>query len=155
MLHDFRIKATTLFLGNKATPEQIRRFIRVKNDQLQVDAPRWQWALKEAATSLGIDTDLNAIRLPLGVRMPTLATYNRPFKRRGVECFEKFECIRIGAVMTIPIFISQEPDPATRRENHPEPPTPEQMRALLRFVGIHIGLSPWGSQFNYGRFQLI
>lgn len=150
MLYTLRIKLTTPFLGNKQTKKQIREFRRDSNGNIQIDSPQWHFVIREAIDTLGMNVNPEAIRLPLAYRSPRVGLYTRRWKDdRGMQT-EEFECIQKGTELTIELLSLKQ------SENSIQPgPTRDELFHILDCAGKWIGLSPWGSKFTYGRFEVL
>ena len=154
MLYEAKIRLNKAFLGSQCTRDKIRRFHKTKSGEIIIDTDRWSWALREAAISLRLDktVDLDCIRFEEGFRSPTLSLYVRKWHERGKQREEMFESIRENTILTFDILITSVY--TEQGLNAKQPPDAEQFTALMNFVGKMIGLSPWGSKFGFGRFQV-
>jgi len=154
-LFDLKIKVRSPWLGNKATPARIRCFIQ-KHNELVIDVAQWQWKVKEAAEDLHVPSDvaLDSLILPATIRKPAIVPYVRKFTQNDQKREEMFESIREGAVLTMPIAITSEPESALHG-NKKRSLTHGEARAIFDHIGKIHGLSPWGNNFGYGRFMVL
>lgn len=146
-------------LGNKQTPERIRRFERDTTfdpPKIRVDLAQWYWALGQAQEALGLSRiDQFAVRFEDAFIAPRLQLYVRRWSdtRHNKQEQEMFESIGKGTVLTFnPILLStQEPSQSAGKLRAP---TLSEMKDIMGCVGHMLGLSPWGSKFGYGRFTV-
>lgn len=157
MIYALKIRLTSQMLGNVNSHEKVRRFERCrKSSDLQPDPVLWRWALAQAAQSLHLRVETDAIAIPPGIRAPTLSLYRRHFykdgkKGRKERVFEDFECINVGAVLTIYLQVAS----SLPGEPNKKVPSRADLENLFVFIGKFVGLSPWGSRFDYGRFDVV
>jgi hypothetical protein len=144
-------------LGGTLTHEKIRRFNRRRNStDLAPDPVQWRWALKQAAETLRLDVATTAIAVPPGIQAPTLVLYRRHYYRDGKggkreRAFEDFESINTGAVLTIYLQVAS----SLPGKPNVKTPTKADVENIFIFIGHFIGLSPWGSNYDYGRFNVL
>lgn len=158
MLYALKIKLTSQMLGGTVTHEKIRRFDRRrKSSDLALDAVQWRWVIEQAANSLRLPVRTDAIAIPPGIQAPSFAIYRRHFWRNGTQgkrerVFEDFECINVGAVLTIYLQVA---DALPGKSQGRRTPTKADVENIFVFAGQFIGLSPWGSNYDYGRFNVL
>ncbi len=158
MLIRTRIKITSAWLGSERTPNQVRRFERNDSTKdLKINLAQWNWALVEAMDALGMDSvDPSTIRFPTHISPPALELYIRRWSHTGKETQqEKFEAIRTGTHLTFDVLITRTKEPSSASQGNSRPPTVDEYRRVMEFIGDRIGLSPWGSRMGYGRFQVM
>lgn len=158
---EIRIRLTRPFLGDRRYEGGIRRFDTSKGrDGVMLFHPnveQWRWAFREALDSIGLldKVDVDYLRFPVSIKSPAIAQYVRRVNIKHKQEEQKFECFRTGTVLTIPVFLlgeleGEHPDwPVTS-----ERPTEDLVLKCFAIIGEDIGLSPWGSKFGYGRFDL-
>ena len=150
MFLEVRIKLRTPLLGSQQTKERIRRFIKGSDKHIKLNAAQWMKAFHQAAKELRIENlDFAAIRLPEELYAPTLMLHTRNFNFKGAPREELFESIQTGAVLGFKVMVLDRSESA-RDDEHA--PTLDEFSRLLSCIGEWIGLSPFGGQFNYGRF---
>lgn len=161
MLYELRIKLTTPMLGDQTTRDNLRKFDTppVFNGDIRLSIPRWHWAVSEAAKQADLEhVDARRIMLDHRLRRPSMELYNRSWfeERRGksVRCSEMFESIRAGAELTLGFLITDVADPSGDVDKLKTPSLGE-LTVLMQTVGSYIGISPWGSSFGYGRFDVM
>ena len=160
MLLRVKIKLKSPFLGNCRTTDKIRRFDRSKafKHDIQVDMVRWNWAIEEAIEALGMDLDPSAVRVTPNYKAPKLELYVRRWRdgKTGKQKEEMFESIKSGAVLTIDVLVINNKEPeGSNADDVFKKPTKEDLKDILSLVGRMLGLSPWGSKFGYGRFEVL
>ncbi len=143
MLVTVKLKLITPFLGSKKPDHQNLRRLEMHQGQVLVRVPFWQEQFQRAATELQYDVDVATIQPPERFRPATIRHYRRTYSRVNVEWFESFQA---GTVLTLDFVIQH----LAKRA-----PNPQQLAAILRFTGQRLGLSPWGSKFGLGRFELM
>lgn len=163
MLYHIRIKLTSPMLGDQHTRDNTRRFDRPAslNGYIRLDMPRWNWAISEAlkTSDLFKDIDPERVMMEHKLRTPKLDLHNRTWlkenKRTGqkTRCREMFESINEGAEITLNVLVSEDPSPDSKDIRRA--PTVEELEKMFSVMGDLVGISPWGSQFGYGRFSLI
>ena len=119
---------------------------------------QWRWALKEAFNSMGLltQTSVDFVRLPTRIVCPSTYMYSRAYGGRDVDKKEMFESFRSGTVLTFNVFILSSLEQSNIMINFPQrPPTVEETVKAFSIIGEDIGLSPWGSKFDYGRFTVV
>lgn len=156
MMFALKIKLVSQMLGGTITHEKIRRFDRRRNStDLAPDAVQWRWALKQAAETLRLDVSTDAIAVPPGIQAPTLSLYRRHYYRdkggKRERVYEDFESINTGAVLTIYLQVAS----SLPGKPHAKVPNKADVENLFVFIGQFLGLSPWGSKYDYGRFTVL
>jgi len=156
MLLQVKIKLTSPLLGDKMNTGGVRRFTRtaqMRNDEIPLDSALWVWAITQAAESLNLYITGDMFRIPTKIQAPTLHLYNRRWTTKtGKKKVDMFESVRTGSVLTIPILLfSEVPTSITKDRVVAEC----DFIAALHLVGTLIGISPWGSKFGYGRFEVL
>ena len=133
-----QIRLTSPILGDmKADKDGIRRF-RKNRDRIIVDQRVWDAQFREAARVIGMKLGKQDILwFEPSYISPAIRLYRRVYSRVHVEMFE---AIQKGTVITLSITTSIPED---------------QFRQLLETVGLHLGLSQFGSKFGFGRFEII
>lgn len=154
MLYEVKLRVTDQpWLGEQRTRERVRRFRRDKKNRIAINKTEWQWAFASAAKALRFDIDVATIRTETGFEAPSLNLYTRKYHFKGKPHEEMFESISEGTVLTIPILVmeSREDDKEGQQQR---PPSHEELQDILKFVGRFIGLSPWGTRWGYGTFEI-
>lgn len=156
-----KIKLLSPMLGSIRTKDCRRFNTREEDGKLlwEIKNDQWMWALKEAMDSMGMlkRSSADFIRLPFTIPAPKINYYVRQWRDdTGKKHEEKFECFSAGTVISFDVFVTGslegEPTPLTE---HLLPPTRTELRKVFSRIGYHIGLSPWGSKYNFGRFKLL
>jgi hypothetical protein len=154
MLYEVKVRVTEKpWLGEQRTKEHVRKFRRDKKDRIAIDHTQWQWAFTSAAKALHYDIDASTIRTESGFSRPTLSLYNRKYSYKGAAREEMFESIREGTIVSFNILVMEAPPEDTEGQQQ-RPPTEKELRTILDYVGMFIGLSPWGSRWGYGTFEV-
>lgn len=155
-----KIKLLSPMLGNIRTKD-CRKF-NIKDvsghKQWEIKNDQWMWAITEAMDSMGLlkKSSADFIRLPYAIPAPKVNYYVRQWHdKTGKICEEKFECFSAGTVISFDVFVTGTLEEEGELTKHLAPPTRTELRKIFSRVGYHIGLSPWGSKFNFGRFQLL
>lgn len=164
MLIDIKLRVTSKFLGSKNTHAGIFRFRRTdgntgdKDSLLLIEQDIWRWAMLGAVGSLGMNVDVDVIHLPPGIRLGAVYLFERRYKTRprpphyqGKEKTSKHEVIREGSILGFKLAIS---DSRPDKKNPPPPPTIGDVEKIFNYIGEYVGLSPFGSQFGFGRFHV-
>jgi len=165
MHYSLRIKLITRMLGDQRNADKIRRFPKpgIMKGEIAMDLSRWSWLLTEALHSLNMpEIDVESVHMCSSFRSPTLEVFRRNWRetnrRTGKtrECDEMFESIRPGAELELRLFVTQTKDPGGMEEEvETRPPTTEELRKVFEVIGTTLGVSPWGSKFGYGRFEVL
>ena len=153
MLYRIQIKLTSPWLGDQSTHQDIRRFRRYKgSDKLETNVVQWKWAIKQAAESLRMLVHYDTVQAPPWIVSPTLRYYTRKFRKGGQGPVKKenFEMIDSGTVLTFHMQVHSD----LPGKKDAKPPSRVELKQLLTFVGRFVGLSPFGSTFDYGRFEV-
>lgn len=149
-LYDLKIKLTSVWLGNQRTRENVRRFRRDSDGKLAVDLAQWSWTFQQAAEALHMDDiDTDTIRPQMNIDPPTLVLYRRKYTHKNKQQSEMFEALRENLVLTIKILVT------TTEKSDKYSPDEARLRDIFRFTGMFLGLSPWGGQYGYGRFDVV
>jgi hypothetical protein len=154
MIFELQMKLTTPWLGDVVTHEKIRRFRRYRGgEHLEPDAVQWRWAVKQAAESLRLNIHADTVQVPAWIKAPTLRLYTRKLRKAGKGQLktEDFEMIDKGAVLTIHLQVHSD----LPRDKSAKGPSRAELLQLFTFVGRFIGLSPFGTTFDYGRFDVL
>jgi hypothetical protein len=158
MLVTLRIKLLEPFLGDQRTPEQIRRFRR-REDEILLDMSQWSRAVRQSLEDLHLEAvDPASILFPLTLPVGRTDMYNRKWweKRyvtgvqRNVLKEELCECIKSGAELSFDVGLTIESTVENKR-----PATEDELGMIMGYIGKMIGLSPFGSQFKFGRFKVM
>lgn len=148
-LYDLKIKLTSSWLGNQRTRENVRRFRRDRDSKLAVDMSQWSWTFKQAAEALHMaEIDTDTIRPQMNIDPPTLVLYRRNYTSKNKQQYEMFEAMRENTVLSIKILVT-----AADKKNM-QSPDAARLRDIFNFIGMFLGLSPWGGQYGYGRFEV-
>ena len=153
MLHDLRLRLTTPFLGATKGEPTLRFDRGDTGDWLRLNVAQWLHALSEAGKSLELPTDMDPTAVtvqPVYRRPSSMVLYRRNYHRDGRPAHVMHEAINRNVILTVEIFL---PVNAVTADSH-RPPTAEELRQMLEFVGAYVGLSPWGSKFGYGKFTV-
>lgn len=158
MLASTKIRVTSPWLGSERTAQQVRRFERDNfSKQLKLDLAQWNWALDQALESLDMKhIDPGSVRFPVHIDAPSLELFLRRWSNteRGQQQ-EKFESIRAGTQLTFNVLLTTAREPSSGSKVDTRPPTVEEFKKIMSFIGEHVGLSPWGNRMGYGRFQVM
>ena len=148
-LYNVKIKLTSSWLGNQRTRENVRRFRRDRDGKLAVDMAQWNWTFQQAAEALHMsDIDTDTIRPQMNIDPPSLVLYRRNYTHKNKQQHEMFEAIRENCVLTIKVLVT-----ATDKQDKFAPDL-ARLRDIFKFTGMFLGLSPWGGQYGYGRFDV-
>jgi len=160
MLLCVKIKLKKPFLGNCRTTDKIRRFDRSKafKHNIQVDMLRWNWTIEEAISALELDLDPSSIRVNPTYSAPKIELFVRRWRdgKSGKQREEMFEAIKAGAVLSFEVLVINNKEPeGSNADDTFKKPTIKDLYKILTLVGEILGLSPWGSKFGYGRFEVL
>lgn len=158
MLCRLRIKLTSPLLGSHPTPGGVRRFERIKSDKdMLVYRPEaWRWLVGEAITSLHMPAYMQeCIQPPEGFPAAKIHFYTRKYFQNKKPCRDEFEAISSGTILTLRFAVTSPPPDCDASITCGGPPSYEDIRAIFRFGGQFLGMSPWGSKFGYGRFIVV
>lgn len=162
---DIKIKLKKAMLAARHGKGDVRRFdlnpgssnkVRWEINQVQ-----WRWAMSEALDSMNLlrETSVDYIRIPVDIECPGIGLYTRRWTDKAGSHKEDFEAFRAGTTITIPVTILSELE---GKSDSPfdnllslRPPTEEEVFKCFDIIGAEIGLSPWGSKFGYGRFEVV
>jgi hypothetical protein len=153
MLHKVRIRLSSPLLGDKQTRERVRRFSTAEGF-LMLDQAHWFWACREAVTALHLDeVESETIHQPSKMLVPTIHLYNHRYRSAtGRQQQEMFESVNSNYVLTFYLLVTS---PEVGTTSTKRPPTLEELHKVLDLVGEHIGISPWGNKFGFGRFKVL
>jgi hypothetical protein len=148
-LYNLKIKLTSVWLGNQRTRENVRRFRRDRDGKIAVDLAQWNWTFQQAADALHMDDiDTDTIRPQVNIDPPALVLYRRNYTHKNKQQCEMFEALRENCILNIQVLVT-----ATDKQNK-FPPDLARLNGIFRFTGVFLGLSPWGGQYGYGRFDV-
>jgi hypothetical protein len=116
-----------------------------------IDSIEWQWAFASAAKALECDVNVETIRTESGFDAPSICLYNRKYHHNGKPLEEMFESIREGAVITLHVLVMESGEIHGQQY---KAPSKEELHWIFDYVGMFIGLSPWGSRWGFGRFEV-
>lgn len=153
MLYEIQIKLTTPWLGDVVTHTNVRRFRRYRGgEHLEPDAVQWRWALRQAAESLRLGFHADTVQTPAWIKAPSLRLYTRKFRKggKGRVREEDFEMIDKGTVLTFHLQVHS----GLPGKKGAVPPSRVDLQQALVFVGRFVGLSPFGTAFDYGKFEV-
>lgn len=155
-----RIKLRSPFLGDIKTPKGRKLNTKTTGGVVywKPQISQWRWAMKEALDSLGLqlETSVDFIRFPVEIRAPKISAYQRAFHVQDTIKYELFESFATGAVISFRLFILGSLEGQNSMIQIPQrQPTKEEVLNCFKIVGSSIGLSPWGSKYDYGRFIVL
>lgn len=165
MLVNLRIRLTAHILGdkkmrqqkrdpNEEEPPMLRVFSTVEEDEHPLDLVDLYESLRAAISDLGLlHISAEMIHFPTHIQKPKYIRYVRHYQPRnsGRKLEEIFVGIQKNNVLTIPVFIY---DDDSSEPGALKPPTLEEFEKIMIYVGKHIGISPFGKNFGYGRFTI-
>lgn len=155
MILNVQIKFTTVFIGSRKLDENnnIRRIARIFGDDsaIKMFTRRIrQLFFKYATEELGIqDYEYDAIKLDGALRLvdPSVDTgiHIRKFMDHasGEEVIEKFEAYPCGTKMSFEVCIDE------------SKVSVEQLEKILGFIGKYDGISQFGFNWGYGKFNVV
>lgn len=153
MLYNLKLKIVEKpWLGQQRTTDKIRKFRRDKKGRIAIDTVQWQWALASAARALDYSVNVETIRTESGFEPPKLTLYNRKYHYKGKPHEEMFEAIREGTQLNIPILVMESNDVEGQQYTAP---SKEELLHIFEYVGMFIGLSPWGSRWGFGLYDTL
>ncbi len=152
MLYEIKLRIKTPVVGN--TWDHLRRmfiFPREENAWCLDITTKHIWAglLENAVESLGIKVDIDTIRWPRTLLLPSLhllEIHSAPEKKQRPV---KHESIPRNVILTIPLMVRH-----TDGEQTLNYPSHEQLHAIFKFIGDYEGISPFGSSTGYGLFDV-
>lgn len=157
MLYQTRIKIKSAVLGDRQGPDKVLRFQRGDNDTLVIPIDHWRWAVSEAVDGLRLgQVEKECMHSLVSFRAPTLMLYNRPYNLNGKRLTASHEAIRKGAELGFEVIVTS--TPPIRGEAHAKgkfSPAKEEVEQILKFIGLFLGISPFGSHMGYGRYDLM
>lgn len=122
---------------------------RAELDGMAVDMNWWVHCFKEAQKALNIaELQMEHVKFPLSLQIPTTRQFNYRWFNNKTKAHRarRFESIPSGCVMTVPMVITQ---PGL---------TPDAVELLMarifRWWGQWMGISDWGRDFGFGRFDV-
>jgi hypothetical protein len=138
-----RIKLTKPWLGDLTPdPSGVRRFRRI-GKLIKIQPALWREQFQKAAHDTHIRANLQAIKLPESMIPASIHLYTRRYSQVQTDIFESF---RKGTVLQTLLHLQCD---------EPRAVTLDQVRVLMACIGEWHGLSPWGSKFGYGRFEVL
>ena len=160
---DVRLLKPILAARPPRDPAGRREFDAVSREAKSVCLPanmaRWEWAFLEARDSIGCARASVACITPATVFTTKLtSTYTREFKRGsdGMRQTERFECVPSNAVLRWEWSLASSLPPHVEiGELRSDPPSEEEFDSMLVFIGRMLGMSEWGNQYGFGRFEVI
>lgn len=147
MLFDIRICLTSELLGEQRQGE-VRRLRRESKDVVSVPLAHWQWAFQEAAETMHLPINPATLSPEPGIRCPTIVLYRRTYTHKGVKQAEMFEAVRKGAQLSFQLA-------TLHHVQNTIPPNVGDVQKLMIYVGKFIGISQWGNQYGFGRFEVL
>lgn len=134
-----------------------RSFERVKTkegERIAHPLSRWCWALREARDSLGLlHLDTRSISVERAWPDVKTSTYVRRFGSRASKDEEWFESFPANRVLAVRFNLSGDPPPSESLTDMASPTT-DELDAMLSYVGEWLGMSHWGNELDFGRFEL-
>jgi hypothetical protein len=126
-----------------------------RSDMLLLDQPQWAWAWGTALGEVaGPDVYQSAVRMDRYLTNIQTRLHARLYRTGQTQRTCDHESIRAGAIVSFGGSLVR-PDPgepqAVQRKRLPEP---QEVYAALERIGDTLGISPFGSKFGYGRFNI-
>lgn len=156
----FSVRLTSQMLGDHDPQNKgILAFHReYKSEDILLDQPTWLWLWQQALTEVAPqDVYTNAVRMDRYLHNMQTNLYSRRFNKGvgGPSQKRDHESIRAGAIVTFGGSVvppdPREPQSAQYKRN----PTDQELYAALVRIGETLGISPFGSKFGYGRFNIV
>lgn len=145
MLLTLKVKLAAPVLGGlKPDHGGVRRFERT-NGLLLVRQFRFEESLQLAGRNLGLPNADAFVRMEHTCQPPTITLYDRRFRQNNILKQEMFEAFRKGSVISFRCML---------RDDLEGCPRIEQIRELFSVAGEYVGMSPFGSKFGMGRFNV-
>lgn len=170
------IQITTIVLGDK-NHNGVMRFARsdLDNRLWTIPPAEWFWLLDAARGSLHLPEEVstNLVMPPPGITLPCIHLYERlegkavPWRRGDVGKRIKHEAIYANTKLQFEFAIAPaffHPSGGSPVDDFGDdfgdgkfkrPPTLQEMADILKVIGTHLGISPWGRRFLKGRFSLL
>ena len=142
MTLNVRLRIVSPFLGDMPPGRDGVRHFRKLGNCIQLDVALWLEQLTLAALRTGFAADISSIKPPERLLMASIHIYRREYSKVKVDQFESF---RKGTILGLQMDVEQ----------RPKAPASDQVHHLMSYVGDHLGLSPWGSKFGFGRFTVL
>lgn len=160
------IKVHKPFLGDQGSPNtETKTKLGLKKVggryAFPVKTAWWQKSIKDAAQILGISSyvNLEAIAVPTWVYTTTeVVDHTRTWKQHGTKQIQVFESVPENATLLFSISILPESEiqlsQIAAQLNKLAQPTLSDIENIFSCIGEYIGLSPFGSKFGFGRFEV-
>lgn len=157
-------------LGDMQTDGRVMRFRRTEFDDglWEITGAEWAWMLNEGLRGLRGSShpayiDPGTIFPPPGIRLPKNLDQFRREKNKarraepGVPDSHicKHESLRSGMHLTFDLAVTSPQPERPDEELDLRVPTIEELRALFTYIGTYIGISPWGKNYQKGRFSVV
>lgn len=157
MLYTVKVRLLKPFLGDRrgekmSTP---KAFLEASGGELCHRMEHVNWALRNAIDSIPLPhVHHSSLHLRETYRKPTLSIYARRYRQGGKDRVDHFRCIRTGAVLTFDLATTSV-HPEFKDQGDFQIPTTKEAEEIIRYIGSHLGLSPWGSIYGFGRFEVL
>lgn len=153
MLYRLIIKLTSPLLGANKCETAVRKFCREGPAVLQIDGEKWEWLLDNARTALHKPSICIAcICSPKSTKLPSISVYRRNGNLpSGAKFTDMFECAKTGTILALEFAVT------TKAKDVPADmtvPTEGELAQMMKYIGDHLGISPFGSHRGYGRFEI-
>jgi hypothetical protein len=123
---------------------------------LMTPLARWNWAFLEARDALSLeDVAVSAIIPCRWYSAKRTSTYIRRYRRGHQQTQTKYESLSSGQVIETRFTLSKHIPPGTDgggRFNRA--PDEEEFDQMLTHIGEYLGMSEWGNDYLYGRFEI-
>lgn len=154
---------------NQDTTDPKRVFTRVNIPRGEPEGPvylstplqRWNWAFLEAKDALIAKSEVYTEISPGSIipcywfSVKRTSTYNRNYRRGDTPAVDKFESIQTNQTFTIRFTLPKTLAPKTDGAGRfIRPPDELEFDAMLAHIGVYLGMSEWGQNFGYGRFEI-
>lgn len=151
----FSLRLTSPMLGDRNINKVLVFGRERKSELILLDQPQWAWAWATALAEVaGDDVYMHSIRMDRYLANIATQLHSRLYRTGQTRATCDHESIRKGAIVSFGASIVS-PDPGepqhVQRKRIPE--SHEIYAALVR-IGDTLGISPFGSKFGYGRFNI-
>jgi len=153
------IQLTSILLGATIDPkdqkprEITRRFDKIRKKGLwRIDPEWWGCLVEQAIEGLRMDVAPDCVQPPRHFPLPTIHLYRK--KRKDRDLVEYFEAMRAGTRLTFEFALLTR-IPAMQARLGKKPPTLEDMRQILDYIGLYMSISPYGANYGNGRFSVL
>lgn len=160
MLYQLKIKLRTPILAVQTCEKTGHKVFPLTTDKTKVilNEGRWRWAISESINALRLPIHPETIIMGEYFDKPAFQILNKKTRMGSNKVVKQpFEIIQKDTTLSLKVLTTVEEDPDARKYPGVElrPTTKRDLLEVFPFIGEYLGVSYFGSNQRYGRFNVV